>query len=120
MDRLLSKYSDTILKEIMKEIAKQAKIRNKASVKETEIHLNNANHTNANYWKTARTVEVAQKYIDDLYDELAELDNRTSWSDKINQERFSFVKEKYLEVYENYSFIHGYVELGRKEKANDT
>lgn len=112
MDRLLSKYSDTILKEIMKEITKQTKIRNKASVKETEIHLNNANHTNANYWKVARTVEVAQKYIDDLYDELTELDNRTDWSDKLNQDRFTFVKGKYSDVYENYCFIHGYVELG--------
>lgn len=100
---LLLKYSDTVIKEIMQTIAKSQKKLDRARNREIKLHEESNRHQD-NYWKAQRTIEVEIAFIDKLYDELYQMDTDTNWTDKLHQDRFEFVNQKYSGIYEEYQF----------------
>lgn len=54
---LLTKYSDTIIKEIMQTIARSQRKLDKARTREMKLHQEGPER-NSNYWKNQRSIEV--------------------------------------------------------------
>lgn len=98
---LLVKYSDTIVKEIMKELTRSMRRRDKARDTEIALHLESNLHQ-SNYWKAQNTIEVETKHIQQLFDELSTLDKDTNWTGKLHQDRFAFVQKRYLGAYKTF------------------
>lgn len=106
---LLTKYSDTIIKEIMQTIARSQRKLDKARTREMKLHQEGPER-NSNYWKNQRSIEVEFGHIDKLYEELDQMDAETQWTSKLHQERFSFIHQKYSGVYEEFQFRYERVE----------
>lgn len=96
-------YSDLILRDIVKDISKHEK----AKIKAEQVRSDNAIHsvTTQRHWQAAAKSEHLYKEIVKGYNQMKELDDLTSWSSKLIQDRFKFLS-KYPEIMDRYEVFY--------------
>ena len=96
-------YSGFILKDIVKNISKNEK----SKVKAEQVKSDNAIHsvTTQRHWQAAAKSEHLYKEIVKGYNQMKELDDLTSWSSKLIQDRFKFLS-KYPEIMNRYEVFY--------------
>lgn len=93
---ILLRHAPTIVKTILQQIDRTYKRFLKFS--NTSY---NAEIGTSQYWKAVAGMEQMQLELDQLFSELASMDEYTRWSEKLHQDRYKFV-EKYDIAFEKY------------------
>lgn len=94
-------FCSLILKDLFKGISSEEKARDKARFVQLETSTDGCSVRTQRHWKAVAAVELHIKEADKKYLQLAELDSLTQWSEKLHQERFSFV-QKYPDILDRY------------------
>lgn len=95
-----SLYSDIILKKIVTKIKKDTALKNKATLQKLESGLDGSVRTQR-HWKAAANSEFYYNEMVTGYKLMRDLDTLTNWSDKLHQERYSFMA-KFDDVLQTY------------------
>ena len=93
---ILLRHAPTIVKTILQQIDRTYKRFLKFS--NTSY---NAEIGTSQYWKAVAGMEQMQLELDQLFSELASMDESTRWSEKLHRDRYKFV-EKYDIAFEKY------------------
>lgn len=98
-------YCDIILKKIVMKIKRDTTAKQRAEERRSANSLDGRSVRTQRHWKAAADSEFYYKEIVNGYARMRELDQLTSWSDKLYQERFNFMNnyesilKRYLEIY---------------------
>ena len=98
-----SLYSDIILKKIVTKIKKDTELKNKATLQKLESGLDGSVRTQR-HWKAAASSEFYYREMVTGYERMRDLDKLTNWSEKLNQDRYSFMTkfDEVLQTYRDY------------------
>lgn len=94
-------YSDTILKKIIIKINRDTKSKDKNEQTRTDNTTSGKSVLTQRHWKAAANAEFYYKEIVEGYKQMSDLDKLTNWRNKLNQERFGFLK-KYPDILKRY------------------
>ncbi len=94
-------HSALISKEIFKEISRYKKRLEKSRKTELENKESANSVRTQRHWQASATTDLCIREIENKYSALKELDDQTSWSSYLHQDRFSFVN-KYADILEEY------------------
>ncbi|CRH23016.1 conserved hypothetical protein [Carnobacterium maltaromaticum] len=94
-------YAPLIVKDIFKEIRSYNKQLERARKTELDNKSDARSVRSQRHWKASATVDLCLREIDSLYERLAVLDSRASWSHDLHQDRYKFT-EKYPEIMGKY------------------
>lgn len=90
---MLSKYYTEIMKVQLREFKRLSKAHDKATERLMEMNdpNNMQSHTTQRYWQTLNKIELSEKEMRTIIEELNELNERFHWLNMLHQERFHFL-----------------------------
>lgn len=90
---MLNKYYTDIMKIQLREFKRLSKAHDKATERLMEMNdpNNMQSHTTQRYWQTLNKIELSEKEMRTIIEELNELNERFHWLNMLHQERFHFL-----------------------------
>ncbi|GAK03275.1 phage protein [Geomicrobium sp. JCM 19037] len=99
---LLRRYCAIILKKIVTDIAANQRKKERATDTALQTAENGAEVRTMRHWRAAAGIEHYYAEIERGFNEMAQLDAITGWSDNLHQDRFKFMSAKYAGVLAEY------------------
>ena len=90
---MLNKYYTEIMKIQLREFKRLSKAHDKALERLMQMNEPDAmqSHTTQRYWQTHNKIELSEKEMRTIIEELNELEKRFHWRSRLHQERFHFL-----------------------------
>lgn len=99
---LVSAYCDTLLKKIVAKVQASKKKKIAAERRSMETAETATGVRTMRHWRASSDSEFYYKEMQKGFQEMKDLDSITAWSEKLHQDRFKFMHDKYADVLSEY------------------
>lgn len=100
-------YSDLILKKIVSKIYANQNKKDKAVARAMETAETGQGVRSMRHWSSVAGNEFYYEQIQNGFRQMKELDDLIGWSEKLHQDRFTFIQKKYDAILHEYLEEHG-------------